>query len=54
MPFHELEKVQLQERVMLMTQDSIGRLKTLFMSILAVALRVIGNVTAHRSALKNS
>ena len=33
MLLHELKKVQLQERFMLMTHDSIGRLKMLCMSI---------------------
>ena len=31
---HELEKVQLHKRFMLMTQDSIGHLKMLCMSVL--------------------
>ena len=34
MPGHELKKFQLQEHFMLMTQDSIGHLKTLCMSVL--------------------
>ena len=32
---HELKKVQLQERYTLVTQDSIGHLKTLCMSVLS-------------------
>ena len=35
---HELKKVQLQEHFMLMTQDSIGHLKMLCMSILSLAV----------------
>ena len=35
---HELKKVQLQERYTLVTQDSIGHLKTLCMSVLSLAV----------------
>ena len=35
---HELKKVQLQERFMLVTQDSIGHLKTLCMGGLTLAV----------------
>ena len=35
---HELSKVQLQERYTLVTQDSIGHLKTLCMSVLSLAV----------------
>ena len=35
---HELKKVQLQERYMLVTQDSIGHLKTLCISILSLVV----------------
>ena len=56
MLFHELKKVQLQERVTLMTQDSTGHLKTLCMSIFAKqwCLSPNGRATAHRSALKKT
>ena len=37
---HELKKVQLQERYMLVIQDSIGHLKTLCMSVLSLVLVV--------------
>ena len=37
MPLHELKKVQLQERFMLMTHDSTGNLKTLCMSVLSLS-----------------
>ena len=35
---HELKKNQLQERHMLATQDSIGHLKTLCMSVLSLVV----------------
>ena len=35
---HELKNVQLQERYMLVTQDSIGHLKTLRMSVLSLVV----------------
>ena len=35
---HELKKVQLQERYTLLTQDSIGHLKTLCMSVLSLVV----------------
>ena len=35
---HELKKVQLQEGFMLVTEDSIGHLKTLYMSVLSLAV----------------
>ena len=35
---HELKKVQLQERYTLVTQDSIGHLKTLCMSVLSLVV----------------
>ena len=35
---HELKKVQLQERYMLVTQDSIGHLKMLCMSVLSLVV----------------
>ena len=37
-PLHELKKVQLQERYTLVTQDSIGHLKTLCMSVLSLVV----------------
>ena len=37
MLLHELKKVQLQERFMLKTQDSISRLKTICVSILSLS-----------------
>ena len=37
MPLSELKKVQLQEHFTLMTQDSIGHLKTLCMSVLSLS-----------------
>ena len=37
MLLHELKTVQLQERFMPMAQDSIGRLKTLCMSVLSLS-----------------
>ena len=54
MPLHELKKVQLKERLTLMTQDSIGRLETLLIAfyLWAVAWSLNGNAVAHRSALK--
>ena len=41
MPLHELKKVQLQECFTLMTQDFIGRLKTLCMNILSLSGDVV-------------
>ena len=35
---HQLKKVQLQERYTLLTQDSIGHLKTLCMSVLSLVV----------------
>ena len=35
---HEMKKVQLQERYTLVTQDSIGHLKTLCMSVLSLVV----------------
>ena len=37
MPLHELKKDQIQQRFTLMTQDSIGPLKTLCMSVLLLS-----------------
>ena len=53
---HKLKKVQLQKRFTLLTQDSIGHLKTLCMSVLslAVAFESNENATAHRRAIKNA
>ena len=53
---HEFEKVQLQERYTLVTQDSIVHLKTLCMSVLSlvVALESEWNATAHRKAIKKT
>ena len=36
MPLQMLKQVQLKERFMLMTHDSIGHLKTLYMSVLSL------------------
>ena len=55
-PLHVLKQVQLQEHFKLMTNDSIGHLKTLFMNklSLSIALSMNRNLAAHRSALKNA
>ena len=46
---HELKKVQLQERFMVMTHASHGHLKMLCLSVLVLSL--IGNATTHHSKL---
>ena len=56
MLLHVLKQVQLQERFALMTHDSFGHLKTLFMNklSLSIALNMNRNLVAHRSALKKT
>ena len=40
MSLHELQKVQLQKRLALMTHDSLGHLKMLCMSVLSMSAGV--------------
>ena len=51
---HELKKVQLQERYMLVTQDSIGHLKMLCMSVLSLAVALESESTAHRKVINHA
>ena len=44
MPLHKLKKIQLQERFTLMTHDSIGHLKTFYMSLFMSILSLSGGV----------
>ena len=56
MPLHVLKQSQLSQRFTLMTHDSNGHLKTLFMNVLSlsIALGMNENFAAQRSALKNA
>ena len=48
MTLHDLKKVQSQEHVTFMTQDSVGHLKTLWMSILLLSGSVESELLAQR------